>query len=331
MGLFSTLKTNARRAMAGGWGKAVAILLIGAIPVLLARGLEFALRMAAGVAEFVDYSGTAGLAFDDVANLSAASLVISLLMGLLLLIVTAPLAQGISRWFYRRTAGEQEGVSTIFHYFETRESYFRALWLRVQIGLRLTLWAFLLSLPLVGLQGFAVFYRLRLGGAAAPAFMNVFLELLVVVWSVVMAILWAIVGLRYLLAPYLLAEHPDWKARRAVRESVKQSRGEKGSLFTFGLTFAGWWAPALASALLLLGVPFSGPLYLSQIIGAIVTLLCLQGLLLLYAAPYMRAAYAMYARYLIRMGETAQADLTKEYIHAAEALLPEQDAPERSE
>ena len=293
MGLYRTIKQNARRAMSGAWGRAVGILLVSLIPAALIKLLEQGIRMACGVAFYADYNRTPGVALDNMANASLASAAITLAAALLVLIVTAPLAQGVCRWFYRRTAGENDPLGEIFHYFETAGDYFRALGLRFGVGLRLALWAALLCAPLVAARVFSAVYLRRM---ALPGFASAFFWLLVIAWSMLAAILLAMLALRYLPAPYLLAEHPDWKARQA---------------------FAGWWTPAILALLLVAGLPFIGPFYRYDLLAVAGVLAVIQGLMLLYVAPYMRACFAVYARYLIQLGEGAgeepPVDLTREY------------------
>uniref|UniRef100_UPI003A890A25 DUF975 family protein n=2 Tax=Oscillospiraceae TaxID=216572 RepID=UPI003A890A25 len=199
MGLFRALKTNARRALAGSWGRAIGIMLISVIPGVLINLLEYGIREVSGVSEFVNRSGT-GNAFRAAANIAPASIAITLLVSLLVFFIMTPLRQGIIRWYYRRTGGERDGVTGIFHYFETAAGYFRALWLNFLIGLRMLLWTLLLTVPLALLTGL-----LSVAGGAGRA-TRTFAMLLMLVWMVIACVVIVIVGLRYFLAPYLLAE-----------------------------------------------------------------------------------------------------------------------------
>ena len=238
MGLFRALKTNARRALAGSWGRAIGIMLISVIPGVLINLLEYGIREVSGVSEFVNRSGT-GNAFRAAANIAPASIAITLLVSLLVFFIMTPLRQGIIRWYYRRTGGERDGVTGIFHYFETAAGYFRALWLNFLIGFRMLLWTLLLTVPLALLTGL-----LSVAGGAGRA-TRTFAMLLMLVWMVIACVVIVIVGLRYFLAPYLLAEHPGYKARAAIREGVKLVRGYKGSVFLFALSFILWYLPSL--------------------------------------------------------------------------------------
>lgn len=334
MGLFRALKINAKRALSGSWGRAIGIMLIAAIPGVLLNLLEYGIREVTGISEFVNRSGT-GNAFRAAANIAPASIAITLLVSLLVFFIMIPLQQGIVRWYYRLTAGEREGVTGIFHYFETAAGYFRALWLNFLIALRICLWGALLTVPLVLLFGL-----LAVAGGAGRA-THAFALLLILVWTVIVTVVLVIIGLRYFLAPYLLAEHPDYKARRAIREGVRLARGQKGSIFLFGLSFILWYLPTLLALLLVFIIPFSDPFYLFQIAGLLILLLLTQLGLCFYLTPYQNAAFAMYARYLIQTGESSgpdsYADSTREYkpeidryMEAQSVWVPQQEpsAPE---
>lgn len=125
------------------------------------------------------------------------------------------------------------------------------------------------------------------------------------VWMVIACVVIVIVGLRYFLAPYLLAEHPDYKARAVIREGVKLVRGYKGSVFLFALSFILWYLPSLLAALLVLFIPFSDPFYLFQVTGLLLLLMLAQLGICFYLVPYQSASLAMYARYLIQTGRAA--------------------------
>ena len=307
MGFYGMLKSNARRAMAGGWGRAVAALCIGLVPLALIRLVEQGLRMVFDVA-FYNADGQPSLAL--------ASAAITLLMGVLVWAVLAPLRQGISRWFYLRTGARQEPVVAIFHYFETRRAYGRALGVQVAVAVRMALWGLLLAVPLGAARWFWAFYLQR-AGRALPGFAGLLFSLLVWGWTALAAVLWILLSLRYLLAPYLLAEYPDWGVRQTVRQAVALSKGQRGGLFTLGLSFLGWYLPAVAGAVGLLALPFFR--YPRDVWAFVAVMGVIQLLVCLYVVPYQRAAFAMYSRYLIQRGQRAQPpeqpgeDSTQEY------------------
>ncbi len=330
MGLFKTLKYNAKRAMAGGWGRAIAIMLIMAIPPVLMSVLEFAIRMVGNVPAFLDASS--GEVLDGLSNIAAVSSAITFGVSLLLFLVSAPLRQGACRWYYRRTDGEKEPVGVLFHYFETAKDYFRSLWMYFQIGLRMLLWSILLFAPLIvgaGLLGYYrfVYYREPLPGMVALAG-----GMLAVIWMVLGTVLLVFVQFRYFLAPYLLAAHPGMKARRAIKQGIKYVKGHKASLFGFHLSFLLWYLPLVAVLVMLLASPFVQPYAMRTLSLGMMALLAVQLMLAFYLTPYISASRAMYAHYLIHLSENGlpetEDEQTREYVAAPAADLGEPAAPE---
>ncbi len=49
MSFYKTVKQNAKRALAGGWGKAIGLMLIAALPLSLVRILEQVIRSMGGI------------------------------------------------------------------------------------------------------------------------------------------------------------------------------------------------------------------------------------------------------------------------------------------
>ena len=122
-----------------------------------------------------------------------------------------------------------------------------------------SLWTYRKLNPGLGslLQGFSVSGRVIL--------MEIIITLWVTVWVFALAIIVTIVvvlipslpiivlsilalyiaifviQLRYSMAPYLLADHPDDGAGVAVRRSVEMMRGRKWQLFKLQLSFIGWY------------------------------------------------------------------------------------------
>lgn len=66
-------------------------------------------------------------------------------------------------------------------------------------------------------------------------------------WTCLLIVPGFIAAIRYSMAPYLLAEHPDWTAKEALEESKRIMKGRKGQYFLLLLSFIGW---TLASNLL---------------------------------------------------------------------------------
>ena len=284
MGLSKTLKMNAKRALAGNWGKAIGIMLLAMLPGILLNIFEFALRAVLGISEYMDYNNTPNIHIDDMASVYSVSLLVSFLILALTFVIIIPLSQGELRWYYRRTGGENDGVSSIFYYFETFKQYGKAFWLNLSISLRVFGWTLLLYLPLIVLVGFMGMYSARYDGEL-PAPVAGLGIILLIVWGIAVVIFSVAISLRYFLAPYILAENPQMKSREAVKQSVKYMKGHKGDVFVFGLSFIGW------------------------------ILLCVFFIPMFYVIPYMNASHAMYARYLIQLGNNAfgGGESTREY------------------
>lgn len=311
MGLFKTMKTNAKRMMSGAWGRAIGVMLLVLLPAVLINMLEQGMRGVAGVPAFMDYAGTAGVALDDTANVAALSVLVSILMGIFMFIVVAPLQLGAARWYYRRTNGANEGVSELFHYFETSRDYFRALGVTFSIGVRMLFWGVLLCLPLVGIGAVYSIAKTSSGGVSGGvALVSAFLLL---IWVVLSCIIIELIVLRYFLAPYLLAEHPEMKAQQAIKQSVKLTRGHKGSLLLFELSFILWFIPLLLVVMMIAPAATVGSLAVYSVWGSVMLALVVQFGLAFYLQPYMSASFAMYARYLIQIGENDGGDATREY------------------
>lgn len=190
MGFFKMMKINARRALSGFWGRAILAMLIMALPTILINVLENGMRQVVGVPAFVDYAMTPGNALDDMANVAAASIVISLLVYALLFLIVTPLSQGVLAWYYRRTGGADDSLTTIFSYFEQAGTYFRSIGLHFMIGLKMFFWALLLYSPL-----FAMAAMFIISGGDQPRAVILFAFLLSVVWLLIATVLLTIVGL----------------------------------------------------------------------------------------------------------------------------------------
>lgn len=61
-----------------------------------------------------------------------------------------------------------------------------------------------------------------------------------ILWSFLFFIPGIIAALSYFAAPYILAEHPEIKAREAIEMSKNMMRGHKMELFKLNLSFIGW-------------------------------------------------------------------------------------------
>ena len=70
-------------------------------------------------------------------------------------------------------------------------------------------------------------------------------------WTILLVVPGLIAAIRYSMAPYLLAEHPEMTAKEALEESKRIMKNRKGQYFLLLLSFIGW---SLASNLLQLSL-----------------------------------------------------------------------------
>ena len=119
--------------------------------------------------------------------------------------------------------------------------------------------------------GFASYF-LRLADRGAPDLGQLFnyfrhfanalvLQLLtgffVFLWTLLFIVPGVIAALRYSMAPYILAEHPDMSPMEALRLSKEMMKGNCGRLFCLHLSFIGWYI--LSAFTLFIGAFFLQP------------------------------------------------------------------------
>ena len=115
-----------------------------------------------------------------------------------------------------------------------------------------------------------LFSRFTYFGNAVSLRLLMFVKTLL--WSLLFLVPGIIAAYRYMMAPYILAEHPELSSTEAIEQSRQLMSGNKWRLFCLQISFIGWWLLAA----------FTGG------IGGI------------FLLPYTRAAYAAF--YLDRTG-----------------------------
>ena len=126
-----------------------------------------------------------------------------------------------SLWAYRRL---NPGLGSLFQGFSVAG---RVILMELMIAVRMFGWTFLLILILCV--------------ALVPLMMVLPSIPLLIIPTVLIAYAWiVIIELRYAMAPYLLADHPDDGPGAAVARSVALMRGHKWELFKLQLSFLGW-------------------------------------------------------------------------------------------
>jgi uncharacterized membrane protein len=288
MTLFHMLKSNAKRALRGNWGKAIAAPAL----FMLCWGLLSLFRQYA-LDLFEGYPGAPAWTEFSISELllfrasSAETIILTIFLFVVIMLET-PLFLGIMRWYYRMIQGQTAPFADIFIYYESLRFYCKAIWLFITVFVRSLLWAFAyLTLPsaMLTLSLQMVNNRFR------PLFGNAQLSVTVGTMGVTIsalllgltAVLYAVFMNRYTLTFYLFFDDPDAKITGLMRTSIRYTKGYRASLAAFFLSFIGWF------------------------------LLCILIVPLFYAVPYCVASLALYARYIIERCRRETEEHTREF------------------
>ncbi|MBC8571030.1 DUF975 family protein [Zongyangia hominis] len=291
------IKRDARSALCNNWGKAVCILMI-----MLAVGVLFALfesviSVALGMHTFRELLFLDGYAPEAI---SVTRLALSGAMLLLSFLVLAPLSIGVLQWYYRITGGESPEISSIFAMFSSMKTYWKSIWLSFNITIRSAIWTAFLTGPgaLILYWGVQTLRRVEGNTGKALAITGILSGLVLFLLGTVFLLTTLS---KYLLAFYLFAEGPEVKVSEAIRASLKYTWEHRFRLFGFFLSFLPWF------------------------------ILCILMVPVLYVAPYLSCATAIYARYLIQLGRSKEMEATKAYEAPVHSDAPVVDVADYNE
>lgn len=295
MGLFSTLKRNSKLALRESWGRAIIILLILVGVYLLITAVT---QIAAGM--FMTDSMLDNPAMQRYYTASelaggfrfgAAEWIVFGSSVILSILLIAPLTLGQARWYYNLVHVRSMPVTELFYYFETGRVYARSVFYEINIGIRSLLWMVLFYAPPSAVFGVALFFlsgneelsRTALMTATSGIFLSIVLFILATLF-------YAACVCRYSLTPYLIAEDADLTVRKAIKLSVKYTKGFRFSILWFALSYIGWFFLAA----------FLFPA--------------------MYVVPYYSTGIAMYSRYIIEKNRNPVSDTTQEFSANTEEL-----------
>ena len=148
---------------------------------------------------------------------------------------------GFTLWALWITRRLSPGLSALMQGFSVAG---RVIWMKLMIYLRLVCFVMMFTIAIS--FGLMVLTPLFLLLARYP------LVMLAVVYCLLFGGMW-LFSLRYALAPYLLADHPDDGPIIPIRRSVALMRGWKRELFRLELSFLGWHLAVLVLTLLVQG------------------------------------------------------------------------------
>lgn len=273
MNLRQKIKFDARRALNGGWPKAICLVLLSLGITTLFSVLEELFILITHTTHYWSLLTAAQITPQMLLSLLEGPLLISALLIFLSVFISAPLNLGLARWYYNRTNGEYEPVSSVFHYFSQGRLLWRSIWYAVQLFVRSWLWGLLFFVPGTAVGTITLVSVLRAGDQLDLLWgsLGVLCTFLLLAAG---GILYSICIQRYFLSAFYLARNPELSARRAICQSVAATRYHRGELFLFELSFIGW---------------------------KLVNILILPQL---YTVPYLFQARAIYARFLMEAYET---------------------------
>ncbi len=294
MNLRKLCKRNGIRCLYNNWGKAVAIVLLLLATGLLFTMIELIINLLLGIPAVIDPQND-GYYLNNLPNTSILAMILTCIMTLGSFLVMAPLNLGITGWYYGLSQGESPEVLSIFNTFSSR-NYFRALTLKIHLWGRKIIWALIyFTLPAaiaaasIWLMGHSVFYMdLNLGYAISIC--GLFFAGLL---AMLMAVLYAVHIQKYFLAEYYVVNE-NCGVWEAIKKSRHASRGKRGEIFLFRLSF----------------LPFF--------------LLCIFVIPTLYVLPYYGISSMLYARVLMEQHYRSTQLVPVENKEAAE--VPDMEA-----
>lgn len=240
-------KRRARAALQNHWLTALLIALIVSLPSLLVQtaaavtGNDLLGRLQELMLSSVSAGGNAVDLNRFQTGLEAirGSTGIWVMQGLYLAawLLTPCLTLGQVAWLLGRLRGQEDpGFTGVF---SRMKLFFRGILLRLYVALRMLL----LMLPGIVLAAAAMLplwlndgsSRISLLSAANTA---IGLEYAAMIAT---AVLGVVAALRYALSDMCLADHPDWGAVQAAKESRRLTQGKKGQLFGLYASFILWY------------------------------------------------------------------------------------------
>jgi uncharacterized membrane protein len=271
------VKQNARLILKNNWFKAIMILIIINLLAIAINTLYFAYCSAFQITPINKYLN-ASYSLNEI----FISTIVTAIFALLTILLTTPLSLGQAEWYWKLTERKPQGVEGIFEWFGSLRLYAKSIWLNLYIGIRALPWA-LLTLGIPFCIIYASFYLFESNPKNTQIALLCSL-LMIFGFGLLLCgiILYFFIMTRYFLAKYLLVEDNKRKVTECVRNSIKYSKGKRGEIFIFQLSFIGWLLLSSISYLVFIG---------------------------LFVLPYYYSSCAVYAKYLIFSARVPQGDI----------------------
>jgi len=240
MKLHKLVKQNGKRCLYNNWGKAIAIVMLNVGISLFFTLLELIVAMILGEPQVS--MGVADFNLATLPRTTLLSMAMSCILTMGYFLLHEPFELGVTRWYYGLSEGESPEVLEIFHCFSAKKLYFRSLVLQLHVWGRRLLWAIpFFALP-AAVFAFSIWslayghhymdYDLSAIVGIIGLWMTVFLALLC-------GIFYGISMQKYFLARYYVVEQ-NCNPWEALKKSRHASKGKRGEIFRFKLSFLPW-------------------------------------------------------------------------------------------
>ena len=270
--LHRKIKLDARRALSGNWGKAVAsTMLLGSICAFFYLLGKFFMKV-------LESTDTIDLLHVS-AELRSGSYLSEILALFLILfeitaifLIIAPIFLGILRWYSRTVLYGGEEITAIFYYFSKPKLFFNSLLLILNLVCRLVFWGLICLIP-GGLVTGIPLYIISLNPQGQHILFSKVCVFAGIALILAGMILFFLIATRYSLACYLMADNDSLSPTRCIRLSDQYTLKCRGEIFRFLFSFLPLW------------------------------LLCIFLFPTFFILPYFLMAFSIYARYLIEQNE----------------------------
>ncbi len=245
MELHRIIKSDARRALRGCWGKSVAA-------AMIIFGAYLSVALAESVFLFVFSEDAVALDFLALSNASLTAIIITGGAALAYFLLMPALALGFAKLHFAFAEGREESVSAVFDMFSSFKSFVKSIVFTVAFSLR---HAFCAAVALV--PGGVLFYLAE--NYIVPENRTVHL-LKISACCVGIALMLLCLALAFIYAQRWHAASYYFVSGRKVHESFKLSvratKGMRVHIASFKVSFVGWWLLNLLVLPVLWFVPY---------------------------------------------------------------------------
>ena len=243
MPFFKTLKRSARLALKNNWGRATRatffiIGIIAALSALQTAAFIFFIERGDRISHTIEPPGGGhGQFIYELFRSHWAGLVVMIFFTLAALFFLSPILLGARRFCCRLVWQGAAAFSDLFYFFDNFRRYMRAVWFAAQLCFRALFWGIALFAFPIGVLGISIsFLQIDTLERSSRAAASVGVVLAAGLF-VLAAVLYSILIQRYALCGYLLCGREDLTANGAISKSIHYTKGKRGMLLLFTLSF----------------------------------------------------------------------------------------------